>query len=155
MKSLSEQLDDLGDGAKKTEDFVTAARAKNRVFLDQAHESLKTTIANGEARIDADAAAAQDRARSWWNDTRQSIHARLAQVRAERDDHQAARDVKKAERRAEDAEQDAAYAVDFALAMLDEAEYALADAALARIDADELAAREVARTLGSPVSFSS
>jgi hypothetical protein len=86
----------------------------------------------------------RDTARSWWNDTRQSVHARVAQLRAEREDHHAARDVKKAERRAEEAEQDAADAVDFALAMLDEAEYALADAALARIDADELAVRELA-----------
>jgi uncharacterized phage infection (PIP) family protein YhgE len=143
MKSLSEQLNDLAAGAKKTQDFVTAARAKNRAILDQAHESLKTSIANGEARIDADTAAAEDTARSWWNDTRQSIHARVAQLRAEREDHHAARDVRKAERRAEEAEQDAADAVDFALAMLDEAEYALADAALARIDADELAVRQL------------
>ena len=64
MKSLSEQLNDLGDGAKKTEDFVTAARAKNRVFLDQAHASLKTSIANGEARIDADELAARELART-------------------------------------------------------------------------------------------
>jgi hypothetical protein len=144
MKSLSEQLTDLADGAKKTEDFVDAARVKNRAVLDAAHESLKTSIANGEARVDAEAAAAEDTARSWWNDTRQSVHARVAQLRAERDDRHAARDVRKAERRAVDAEQDAAYAVAFALAMLDEAEYALADAALARIDADELAARELA-----------
>jgi hypothetical protein len=143
MKPLSEQLNDLAEGAKKTEDFVSTARAKNRAVLDEAHESLKTSIANGEARIDA-AAAAEDTARSWWNNMRQSFHARVAQLRAEREDHDAAREVKKAYRRAEDAEQDAAYAVDFALAMLDEAEYAVADAALARIHADELAARELA-----------
>src|SRR5262249_12159349 len=90
MKSLPEQLNDLADGARKTEDFVNAARAKNRAVLDEAQESLKTSIANGEARIDADAAAPQDTARSWWNDTRQSIHARAAQLRAQRDDRHAA-----------------------------------------------------------------
>jgi hypothetical protein len=144
MKPLSEQLNELADRAKKSEDFVDAARAKNRAYLDEKRETLKTSIANGEARMDADAAAAQDTVRSWWNDTQQSIHARVAQLRAERDEHRAEHDLKKAERRAEDAEQDAADAVDFALAMLDEAEYAITDAVLARIDADELAANQPA-----------
>jgi hypothetical protein len=143
MKPLSEQLNELADRAKKSEDFVTAARAKNRAFLDDQRETLKTSIADGKAQMNADAAAAADETRSWWNDTRQSIDARIAELRSERDDHRAARTLKRAERHAEDAEQDAAYAVDFALSMLDEAEYAVADAVLARIDADDLAASEL------------
>lgn len=143
MKPLSEQLNELADRVKKSEDFVTAARAKNRALLDEERQTLKTSIANGKAQMDADAADAADQTRSWWNDTRQSIDARIAELREERDDHRAARSVKRAERRADDAEQDAAYAVDFALAMLDEAEYAVADAILARLDADELATSEL------------
>jgi uncharacterized protein with WD repeat len=142
MKPLSEQLNELAARVKKSEDFVNAAREKNRAVLDDERQALKTSIADGKARMDADEAAAQDKVRSWWNETRQSIDARVAKLRAERDDHRAAHDLKKAERRAEDAEEDAAYAVDFALAMLDEAEYAVADAVLARLDADELAASE-------------
>jgi uncharacterized coiled-coil DUF342 family protein len=144
MKPLSEQLTELADRVKKSEDFVTEARAKNRAYLDNERETLKTSIASGQAQISADASATDDKVRGWWNDTRQSINERVAELRAERDDHRAAHDLKKAEHRAEDAEQDAAYAVDFALAMLDEAEYAVADAVIARIDADELAAGEVA-----------
>jgi hypothetical protein len=132
MKPLSDQLTEL------------AARAKNRAYLDDQRETLKKSIATGKARMDADAAVAQDETRTWWNDTRQSIDLRVAELRAERDEHRAAHDLKRAERRAEDAEDDAAYAVDFALQMLDEAEYAVADAILARIDADEVAANEVA-----------
>jgi len=143
MKPLSDQLNELADRVKKSEDFVAAARAKNRALLDEERQTLKTSIANGKAQMDADAADAADDTRSWWNDTRQSIDARITELRGERDDHRAARSVKRAERHAEDAEQDAAYAVDFALAMLDEAEYAVADAVLARLDADELAASEL------------
>lgn len=144
MKPLSEQLSDLAERAKKSEDFVNGARAKNRAFLDDTRATLKTSIADGNAQLNADAAAVADETRSWWNETRQSIDARIAELRAERDDHRAARTLKRAERHAEDAEQDAAYAVEFALAMVDEAEYAVADAVLARIDADELAASELA-----------
>jgi ornithine carbamoyltransferase len=144
MKPLSDQLEELADRAKKSEDFVNAAREKNRAYLDDERETLKESIATGKARMNADAAVAQDKSRTWWNDTRQSIDTRVAELRAERGDHRAAHDLKKAQRRADDAEQDAAYAVDFALQMLDEAEYAVSDAVLARIDADEIAANETA-----------
>jgi hypothetical protein len=144
MKPLSEQLTDLAARAKKSEDFVTAARAKNRAYLDGERESLQKSITIGKERMSADAAVAQDKTRSWWNDARQSIDARVGELRSERDNLRAAHDLKKAERRADDAEDDAAYAVDFALQMLDEAEYAVTDAILARIDADELAAAESA-----------
>jgi hypothetical protein len=144
MKPLSEQLTDLAARAKRSEDFANAASAKNRAYLDDQRETLKKSIATGKARMNADAAVAQNKTQTWWNDTRQSIDARVGELRAERDDHRAAHDLKKAQRRAEDAEGDAAYAVDFALQMLDEAEYAVSDAILARIDADELAAGQPA-----------
>jgi len=144
MKPLSEQLIDLADRVKNSEDFVNAAMAKNRALLDGENERLKTSIANGKAQMDADAAAAEDATRSWWHDTRESIDARAAELRAARDDRRAERSLKRAERRADDAELDAAYAVEFAMSMLDEAEYAVTDAVRARLDADELAATETA-----------
>jgi hypothetical protein len=143
MKPLSEQLTELAARTKRSEYFVTAARAKDRAYLDDERETLKKSIATGKARMHADASVAQDTTRTWWNDTRQSIDARIAELRAQRDDHRAAHDLKQAQRRADDAEEDAAYAVDFALQMLDEAEYAVADAILARIDADERSASEL------------
>jgi hypothetical protein len=142
MKPLSDQLTDLAARAKKSEDFVDAARAKDRAYLDDQRETLKKSIATGKDRMADEAAAAQDKTRSWWNDARQSIDTRVGELRTERENHRAAHDLKKAERRADDAEDDAAYAVDFALQMLDEAEYAVTEAMLARIDADDLAASE-------------
>ena len=144
MKPLSDQLTDLAARAKRSEDFVDAAQARNRADLAGERETLKKSIALGKARMIADASVAQDKTRTWWNDSRQTIDAQLADLRAARDDRHAAHDLKKAERRAADAEEDAAYAVDLALQMLDEAEYAVADAILARLDADERAASESA-----------
>ena len=46
----------------------------------------------------------------------------------------------KAERRAQDAEQDAADAIAFAVYVLDQAEYAVVDAAICRAAADDLRA---------------
>jgi hypothetical protein len=46
----------------------------------------------------------------------------------------------RAESNAENAEEDASFAIDYAYAAIEEAEYAVLDAALARKQADELAA---------------
>jgi hypothetical protein len=63
-------------------------------------------------------------------------------MRAEADERRAAKDIKTAEHhaeQAEQAEQDAADAIDWALFALDQAEYAVIDAVIAREDADVLA----------------
>jgi hypothetical protein len=105
MKPLSEQLTELAARTKRSEDFVNAARTKNRAYLDDERETLKKSIATGKTRMNAGAGVAQDKTRTWWNDTRQSIDTLVAELRAERDDHRATHDAKKAERRAEDAEE--------------------------------------------------
>jgi hypothetical protein len=53
--------------------------------------------------------------------------------------------VDRPQRRAENAEDDAAFAIDFAYAALEEAEYAALDASLARMEANELAAAPTSR----------
>jgi hypothetical protein len=128
-----------GGNAKQAQDFVAQAQAKNRAFLDNTRETLKASISDTKAKVEGGAATAQDKAQSWWDDMRSAIDARLASIRAERDEHRAERDLKKAQRRADDAEQDAADALAFAIAMLDQAEYAIVDALTARADADDLA----------------
>lgn len=135
MRPLSEQLTELAARAKQAEDFVTAARSKNRAFLDSQRETLKSSIDDSTARVAAGAAAAQDKAESWLAETRSAVEDRFASLRIEHDEHRAERDLNKAERHAADAEQEAAHAVEFAISMLDQAEYVVADAITARADA--------------------
>jgi hypothetical protein len=139
MKPLSEQLTELAARAKQAEDFVTEARSENRAFLDGQRKSLKASIDDGKAKVAAGTAAAQNKAESWWGDTRSAIDDRFASLRADREEHRAEHDLNKAERQADDAEEDAVYAIEFAISMLDQAEYAIADAVIARADADDLA----------------
>ena len=54
-------------------------------------------------------------------------------------DRRAEHDLDRANKRAENAEGDAAFAIDYAVAAIDEAEYAVLDASLARMEANELA----------------
>jgi hypothetical protein len=60
-------------------------------------------------------------------------------VKEDMADRRAEHDVDRANNRAENAEVDAAFAIDYAVAAIEEAEYAVLDASLARMEADELA----------------
>jgi hypothetical protein len=135
MKALSEQLTDLAARSKTTEDVVAAAQAKNRARLESQRDTLKTTIADGNAKARERAAAAEANTQQWWSDTRSSVDARFATMRAKADE----RRTEKAEHHAEQAEQLAAETIDWGLYVLDQAEYAVIDAVIARADADDLA----------------
>lgn len=142
MKALSEQLSELSDRVKKAEDFVTVARTKNRAALDSQRELLKSSIGESKARAEADATAAQSKVQSWWGATRSAVDERFGTLHARLDERRAEHDVKRAEHLADEAEEDAVYAVQFAISTLDEAEYAIADAVIARADADDLASAQ-------------
>ena len=63
----------------------------------------------------------------------------MAALKEDMGDRRAEHDLDRANRRAENAEGDAAFAIDYAVAAIEEAEYAVLDASLARMEADELA----------------
>jgi hypothetical protein len=139
MKALSEQLSDLSDRVKKTEDVVAAARQKNRQNLEHQRDRLRASIAERNANIEEHLAAAKGGAEASWSETRSSVQRWFTTIQAEADERRTERGIKKAERHAEIAEQDAADAIDLVLYVLEQAEYAVVDAVLARADADELA----------------
>ena len=142
MKPLSEQLIELSARAKKTEELVSAAQAKNQAALQSQREELQSSISAFKARAAAQTEELTQEAQSWWDETRTAVNDRFAKLRAKAEDHHAERDLKRAQHRADDAELDAAYAIDFALDILDQAEYAIADAVIARAEADELARQQ-------------
>jgi hypothetical protein len=139
MKALSEQLTDLAARSKNTEDVVAAAQEKNRARLENQRDRLRASIADGNAKARNRVASDEAKTQQWWNDTRSSVDARFAAMRAEADERRTEKDIKRAERHAEQAEQDAADAIDWALYVLDQAEYSVIDAVIARADADDLA----------------
>jgi hypothetical protein len=134
MKKLSDQLSDLSARAKKTEDVVAAAKDKNRAKLETERTSLKTAV----DKQTADLADKADGAKSKWEQARASVDAHFTAVRADADARHFEKDVKKAERRADQAEDDAADAIEYALYVLDQTDYLISDAVIARADADSL-----------------
>lgn len=143
--AASDDLARLSARAKQAEDRVAAAREKAAADLErdvsaarassQAQaEKLRDTVDAGESRLSA-----------WWADVQKSWNAHIAAIRRHVDDRKADYDVADAELTAENAEDDASFAIEYAYAAIEEAEYAALDATLARMEADELAAAAQAR----------
>ena len=85
------------------------------------------------------AEASQGRISAWWDSVQRSWNDHLAAVRKNVDEKGAAHDLKMTQRIADQAEVDAEFAIDYAYAAIEEAEYAVLEATLARMEADELA----------------
>ncbi len=140
MKPLSEQLQDLSQRARKIENSATALREKNQAELERRRNQLESDMKSTGQKIEASAAAAKENVRSGWADIRNRIDKQLAGARMKLEERKAEMDVNRAERRAQAAEDDAADAIALAVYVLDQAEYAVVDAALARASADNLRA---------------
>lgn len=137
--AVSDQLNRLAARAKELEDREAAARSKSKAELQQDVEAAR---ASAQAQADAlrkSAAESKGQVSAWWDSVQHSWSDHVAAVRQNVDEHRAAHDLKSAQKAADRAEDDALFAIDYAYAAVDEAEYAVLDAMLTRMDADALA----------------
>jgi hypothetical protein len=137
--ALSDQLNDLAVKAKQVQDRVAAAKQKTKADLEGDVENAR---ASAQAQADAlhtKAEANKGKISAWWDKMERSWHEHVAAVRKGAQDRKAGHDAKAAQRAAEQADQDASYAIDYAYAAIEEAQYAVLDADLAHRHADELA----------------
>ncbi|MCW3008807.1 MAG: hypothetical protein JWP17_3433 [Solirubrobacterales bacterium] len=144
--------------AERTRDMSAADRfselrqqvnqAESNIKAAASEDSAKLTAKADEARKAADehaaqfAATAQDtskQAEAHWNELQSSWDQHTQRIRQRIAEKKAEHDAASAQRDAEWAENDAVNAVDFALVTVQEAEYAVLDAAVARANADAMA----------------
>jgi hypothetical protein len=137
--ALSDQLRDLADRAKKLEDRAAAAKQKEKA-------ELETEVKNARdcAQADGDALRTRseenkDRISAWWDKLQSTWNEQLKVIRKNADHRRAAHDLKVKQRAAQQADDDAAFAIHYAYAAMEEAEYAVLDAILAQKEADEFA----------------
>ena len=149
MKRLSDSLEELAGRVNVLEDSATATfeadRAKLEKRRDEIDEAFKTEIGEFDVAI----REAADAGRTWWNETKVSMKRPLDEVRARVEKRESEHELHSALRTADAAEEDAAAAIEVASYLLNVAEYAVIDAALARIAADDLAAAAPAFTAGA------
>ena len=137
--ALSDQLANPSQRAKEAEEHAAAARDKTKADVENDREMARATAQAQADRLHESADANRARISAWWHDVQRSWSQHVAAVKENIDDRRAEHDVDRANKRADNAEGDAAFAIDYAVAAIEEAEYAVLDASLARMEADELA----------------
>jgi hypothetical protein len=137
--ALSDQLSDLVQRVKQVEDRVAAANAKTKADLEGDVKDARESAQEQADVLRSKAQKNRGKLSAWWDGLQSSWHDHVAAVRRGAEERRVAHDWKVAQRAAENAEQDAAFAIDYAYAALEEAQYAVLDADLAHREADELA----------------
>lgn len=138
--ALSDQLYTLASRSKQAEDNVTAARTKAKAQLEADVQAAKESAQKRADALRAKVEEGKEGVSTGWSNAQHSFHDKVASASLKMEVRKAERDLKRAEKDAEHAERDAAFAIDFAYAAIEEAEYEVLDAILARAYADELAA---------------
>lgn len=140
MAQKSNALAELSERAKSAEDAVGPAATETRDKLAARVAQERATADEGATKVRASADAGEKDLAAHWHhlQTGWKDHVRKTQVTLQ--DNHTKHDAAKAQRRADRAETNAADAIAFAISAIQEAEYAVLDAVLARADAEEAVA---------------
>jgi hypothetical protein len=129
----------LARRAKVAEDRVAAAKSQARSDVAQEAARVRDAAQQKADQLQAETATAAAGASQWWSDVQRTWSGHVARIRQDMEGTKAEMDATVARHRADMAEDDAAVAVAIAASALEEAEYAVLNATLARIDADAAA----------------
>jgi hypothetical protein len=142
--ALSDQLSKLAARTKALEERAAAARAEARTELQRDVEAARVASDADAVRLGKALDARQAEVSAWWTDMGRSWDEHIARMRTRVEHKKEERDLKAAQRDAWEATQYASDLLDYTLAAVQEAEYAVLDATLAQKKADELAAAQQA-----------
>lgn len=139
MANSNELMDELAERAKQASERVHASAGTTKETLDSQVSAARASAEETNRQLEQKAAVARDEASNHWSAAREDWRAHIAEIRRKADAQKATLDVARAKSRADDREDDAVMAVDFALQAVQEAEYEVLDAILARTEANEMA----------------
>jgi hypothetical protein len=138
-KSLSEQLSDLSVHAKNVEDAFSAAQKEGHDKIvartKEAHDAATAAVENAKRSIKS----AGDLGAKKWEAAKAKVAADVDNLKARVASKKRSIDARIAENVAEDAEDNASWAIDYAIASVEQAKLAVFDAISARLDAKEAA----------------
>lgn len=137
--AVSDEIGKLTVRAKEAQTRAAAARDEAKADLERDISAARASSQARAEKLREQADAGTSDVSSGWAGVQNRWNEHIATVRADMDSRKAEHDVARSQRRAEVAEDEALYAIDFALAAIEEAEYTVLDATLARMDSDELA----------------
>jgi hypothetical protein len=136
-KRLSEQLADLSVRAKKAEDTVDAAQKEAHDRIVARREEARAAATSATEKVKQDIQSAADTATRNWTAIKAKVAADINALKADVAQARHERDVKRAESQADRLEWEASFAIDYAIASVEQAKWATLDAVAARIDAED------------------
>ena len=136
-KRLSEQLVDLSVRAKSAEDAVTAAEKEAHDKVIARKEQARVAASAAVEKVNQEIKSAGDTAARNWSAVKAKVDADVNALKA--NVAQAKHDLgaKRAENYAEELEWEAGVAIDYAVASVEQAKYAVLDAIAGRVEAEE------------------
>jgi hypothetical protein len=135
--SGSSTIETLAERADRAADRVKAAAAKDRAALEQQVKDVDAAAKEKAAKAVQDAVDVEQGGIHRWNEIQQNWDAHMDRIRADFAEKKADLDAKHLANRADDRELDAVEAIAFAEEAIEGAEYALLEAMLVRMEADE------------------
>jgi hypothetical protein len=137
MQPLSDQLSNLSAHAKKAEDDATAARQEAHDDLVARRAQTRAAAETAVQKVDKQLTSLGDSTAQHWSALKAKISTDLQGLKAQVKEDKREHDVKRAAKRADRLEDEAAVAIDYANASIEQAQLAVIDAILGRLEAEE------------------
>jgi hypothetical protein len=138
VKPLSEQLADLSVRAKAAEDAAAAAQKEAHDKIVARKEQARAAATAAVEKVNQEAQSARDSAARNWNTVKAKIAADMAALKAKAEGVKHKIDVDTAEDYADEMESEASFAIDYAVASVEQAKLAVLDAIDSRVEAEQV-----------------
>jgi len=136
-KPLSEQLAELSVRAKHAEDALAAAKKEAQDQLEARKEKARAAAMAAAEKVNQTIQSAKDTATRNWSAVRTKIAADINALKADVAHKKHDVDVKLAESYANQLEEEAGFAIGYAISSIEQAEWAVLDAVVARAKAQK------------------
>jgi hypothetical protein len=136
VKPLSEQLADLSVRAKHAEDAFSAAQKEAHDKIEARKQKARAAATTAVEKVNQELKSASDTAARNWSTLKAKVAADINVLKANVAEANHEHDVKRTEKRAERLEWEASFAVDYAIASVEQANLAVLDAIDGRAQAE-------------------
>jgi hypothetical protein len=137
VKPISEQLAELSVRAKSAEDAMASAQKEAHDKIEARKEQARAAAKSATEKVDSKLKSVGNGAARNWDAVRAKVAADIASLKANIAHVKHEHDVNRAENRAERLEWEASFAIDYAIASVEQAKLAVLDAVDGRVAAEE------------------
>ena len=136
-KPLSQQFADLSVRAKNAEDVVAAAQKEAHDKILARREQTRAATEAAVQKMDRDIKSVEDTASQQWGAFKAKVAADMNYMKANIAEFKHERDVNRATNRADRLDREATFAIDYAIASIEQAKLAVLDAVIGRVEAEK------------------